>query len=204
MKAFVDTEVTKDELIASLEAHREADRIIQGRYWSGGKGCAYGCAVHDFRPGSESDHRAAESLFGVPSIVAELGETIHEGLPSEDAKDWPLRWFRAIRPGADLSRVGPAVLYHIVQRRRDAMADLDDIIDDVRDEIGASMDRVLDVLSTWRDTGKVDLESARSAVRSAGGSAWSAVRSGEYQWMARILVEEIENAPPHCPSSLWR
>lgn len=40
MLAFTNTQVTKPQLIAALEAHKAADRIVQGRYWDrDGRGC---------------------------------------------------------------------------------------------------------------------------------------------------------------------
>jgi len=106
MLAFENTVATKDQLIANLEAHAAADHFVKGRYWENGKGCAVGCSLIDFggRPDNHGDY---ERLFGIPRILARLEDGIFEGLPIEDAKTWPLRFARAIRPGADLSLVWP-------------------------------------------------------------------------------------------------
>jgi hypothetical protein len=32
-------------IIAELEAHRAADRLVKGQYWEGGKGCAVGARL---------------------------------------------------------------------------------------------------------------------------------------------------------------
>lgn len=105
MLAFTDTEVTKSQLIESLERHAAADRIIAGHYWTGRGGCAVGCSIHDFRPGSESIHKLYEPLFGVPQIIARLEDSIFERLPYTEQKAWPLRFANAIREGSDLSGV---------------------------------------------------------------------------------------------------
>lgn len=204
MRAFVNTEVSRDELIASLKAHRAADRIVQGVYWQGngeGRGCAVGCSIHAFRPGEERSHELYETLFGVPQSVAQIQDVIFEGLPEDEAPDWPLRVVRAIRPGADLSRIIPALLYRIGERGRDVLADLD-IDDSLRDTVRDAMNQVLGVLATWRDTGVVDesaARSARSAARSAESAsrsaAWSAESAAEYRWIADALIEEIERTP---------
>lgn len=83
--------VSKDELIASLEAHRAADRFAQGRYWEEGRGCAVGCSLVDFGV-KPSDHGQYEPLFGIPRILARLEDGIFEGLPIDRAKEWPLRF----------------------------------------------------------------------------------------------------------------
>jgi len=105
MLAFTNTEVTKAQLIESLERHAAADRIIAGQYWTSRGGCAVGCSIHDFRPGSESIHKLYEPLFGVPQIIARLEDSIFERLPYTEQKAWPLRFANAIREGSDLSGV---------------------------------------------------------------------------------------------------
>ena len=101
LRAFVDTKVSKTELIASLERHAAADRIVRGAYWEEGKGCAVGCAIHDFAPGKESSHLEFERLFGIAEGVAHLNDRIFESLPRNEARSWPLAFVRAIRPGSD-------------------------------------------------------------------------------------------------------
>lgn len=36
---------TKQKYVDKMKAHAEADEIIKGTYWSGGKGCHVGCLV---------------------------------------------------------------------------------------------------------------------------------------------------------------
>jgi hypothetical protein len=221
MRAFVGSEVTKPELIASLEAHRAADRIARGfSYWTGngaGRGCAVGCSLHDFRRGAEGQHALYEPLFGVPRAIAYLEDRIFEGLPVAEAPDWPLRFTRAIAEGADLSRVVPGFLFRVIERRRGALRD-----GPHRARVEAAMDRVLTVLAGWRETGVRPydaggevLESARStrADAAADAAAYDAAyaaadaadvaaaaayartaRESEYRWMADVLIEEIERA----------
>ena len=194
MKAFTaPAEVIKAQLIASLKAHRKPGRITQGAYWQGGRGCAVGCSIHDFRKGYEADHSLYESLFGVPEGIARLEDAIFKGLPLAEARSWPLRFVRAIPEGADLTRVLPAVLYRILERRRDALTDLVVPEGPARDEVVAAVERVraamqrtLDVLATWRDMGEMDADAAESAcvaadsARFAADSAWGAATSAKY------------------------
>jgi hypothetical protein len=94
----------KASVIARLERHRALDQVIQGAYWEGdgdGRGCAVGCLTHDPTGG----HGSFPERWGVPVQLAYLIDQIHESLPVEDARDWPLRVMGAIPEGADLSRV---------------------------------------------------------------------------------------------------
>ncbi len=112
MRAFTDVVATKEELIANLEAHAEADRFVKGTYGEGSleegtfKGCAVGCSIVDFG-GVKSAHLEYERLFGIPAQLAALEDGIFEALPEEKAMQWPLRFANAIQTGADLSNVWP-------------------------------------------------------------------------------------------------
>ena len=105
MKAFTDTEVSKDQLLAVLAGHRQADNFAQGRYWEGERGCAIGCALHEFRPGEESNWALYEPLFGIPKALARLKDFIFEGLAPAPARAWPERFAAAIPEGSDLGDV---------------------------------------------------------------------------------------------------
>ena len=114
MRAFTDTEQTKDSLLASLAGHREQDRLKKGTYWDNGRGCAVGCTLHDFRPGEEGKHSLYEPLFGIPRDLALLEDGIFENLLDEDSLAWPERFTRAIPVGADLSLVTRRFLHWLL------------------------------------------------------------------------------------------
>ncbi len=203
--AFTNTRVTKAQLLTSLEAHRAADAIISGTYWEGnghGKECAVGCSIHDFAPGKEDHHALYPELFGIPEGLARLEDHIFEGLPDGIRVDWPLRFTRAVPEGADLSGVMPRVLVRIIERRRVALDTLA-ISPALREQVGAAMDQTLVALRQWAETGVADVDAARSAAASAASAAWSAAASAAasaasaaYQWMADVLIEEIERCAP--------
>lgn len=108
MLTFEKNPHLKDEIERQLIRHYEADEIIKGKYWDMGKGCAVGCTIHS------SDHMLYESLFGIPVMLARLEDCIFEGLSNELAKEWPLRFWRSIKPGLDMSFVGWKFLYWIL------------------------------------------------------------------------------------------
>lgn len=105
MQAYLNDEKVKASLITQLQAHYDADEIVKGRYWEGGKGCAVGCTLHN------SNHAAYETKLGIPEMLAWLEDSIFEGLPNDKAKLWPIRFSKAIAVGADLSRVGYQFMY---------------------------------------------------------------------------------------------
>ena len=89
----------KEKYLNRLHLHYKADEIIKGTYWQNGKGCAVGCTVHS------SSHASYESELGIPRILARLEDTIFEGLPNEEAKEFPIRFLEAIPVGVDLDPV---------------------------------------------------------------------------------------------------
>jgi hypothetical protein len=101
MKAFHGKQEIKDEYVARVKAHAEADEIIKGKYWENGKGCAVGCTIHG------SNHSLYETELGIPRIIARLEDGIFEALPNDLAMTWPIRFLEAITPGSDLSMVWP-------------------------------------------------------------------------------------------------
>ena len=99
MKAFHNDPINKEYYIIRVQAHYQADEIIQGQYWENGKGCAVGCTIHS------SNHEEYESKLGIPKPIAYLQDTIFEKLPNELAKEFPLQFLSAIKVGADLKNV---------------------------------------------------------------------------------------------------
>ncbi len=102
--------VTRGDFIASMRAHREADRIVQRTYWDAGRGCAVGCGVESVMrlTGEDHDHGGHAYLadvLGIPLVLVELQDRIFEGLPLADALNWSVRFFEVIPDGADLSGV---------------------------------------------------------------------------------------------------
>ena len=107
MLAYHNDPAIKSKLLADLQAHADADRLVKGQYWENGKGCAVGCTLHSLgAAGAASNHSEYETRLGIPQILARLEDTIFEGLPNTDAMQWPMRFSAAIATGADLSRVG--------------------------------------------------------------------------------------------------
>src|SRR6185437_702181 len=89
----------KDEHIARLQMHADADEIVQGQYWENGKGCDTGCSFHS------DDHGEWPRQLGIPIIIGKLRDRIFEGLPNAEAKLFPLACSKATPVGVDLENV---------------------------------------------------------------------------------------------------
>ena len=117
MKTF--NQELKSALVAEIRKHREHDQVIQGAYTDtlSGKfrGCAVGCAIdslfkvhgHDTPYYLCSDHGIYERELGIPRILAELQDAIHEGLSDESFPTWPERFMEEVPTETDLSKVWP-------------------------------------------------------------------------------------------------
>lgn len=117
MKTF--NQELKSALLAEIIKHREQDRVVQGTYGEGigenFRGCAVGCSIDSlFRLGGHvlphylcGDHGIYERELGIPRILAELQDIIHEGLSDESFPTWPERFMEAVPTEKDLSLAFP-------------------------------------------------------------------------------------------------
>lgn len=119
MKSF--NQELKSALVAEIRKHREQDQVIQGSYGTlegpSGlfRGCAVGCAIdslfmvngHYTPENCYADHGIYERELGIPRILAELQDVIHEGLSDESFPTWPERFMEAVPTETELSKVWP-------------------------------------------------------------------------------------------------
>jgi len=122
MLAYHSNPKLKSAVLRQIRQHEQADRVIQGVYakfttrGTFARGCAVGCTleslrrIEHLRTLEHGDHALYERYLGVPIALACLEDLIFEGLSRDEARTWPRRFARAIRPGADLSLVGPRFL----------------------------------------------------------------------------------------------
>ena len=118
MKSF--NQGLKSALVAEIRKHREQDQVGQGEYATYGKDfskppkyCAIGCTIQSAatvlgtRVYSWSNHKKYVDWLGIPEILAELQDVIHEGLSEESFPIWPERFMEAVPTETDLSLVFP-------------------------------------------------------------------------------------------------
>ncbi|WP_425154832.1 hypothetical protein [Candidatus Palauibacter sp.] len=205
MRAFTaPAEVSREALLASLAAHREAGRLVQQHgYWSDGRGCAVGCTLRDFAPGREYAHAAYETLFGVPVALAHLEDAIFEGSSLAAARRWPERFVRSIEPGADLTAVADRWLLWLLSDAGSPLAEWRDepwmagVADLYRRRLAAAEPGREEWAAAWaaRDAARA---AAWAAARDAARAAWAArdaARAAAWAAMADALVRLIADAP---------
>ncbi len=87
-------ETIREKHVRLAKHHRDADMLIDGVYWDGGRGCSVGCLAHDLgtRPG---DQKALADALDVPEWLIRLADGVFEGLPAALRRDWHVRWAEA-------------------------------------------------------------------------------------------------------------
>jgi len=168
----------KTNILKQLQKHHDADELVKGQYWEGGKGCAVGCTIYS------SNHSEYEPRFGIPQMLAKLEDRIFEGLPNDKAKEWPIAFMSAIKPGADLSRVGWQFMHWLLTDETVNPGINHPLVKD-------AIKQCADVLISLTKGQPVDESAARSA-RSAESAAWSA--ESAYVLMSEKIIELLKAA----------
>ena len=212
MRAFIDAEVSKPDLLETLAWYREEDRLAQGwYYWQGGRGCAVGCTLHEYARDQEEHHDLYEELFGIPRKLAYLEDAIFEGLDSAEARSWPERFIGCIPEGADLECVADELALWVLGGEDSPMAPWRDreyvqpTIELYRQHLGGMPSRRGD----WREAASVARDAAKSADSELDGdAAWATTyghRDGEYWKLATeaavVAASFVEQARPAGASS---
>jgi len=176
MRAYHSDVKLKAKFIRRVEAHRKADRLVQGIAAEGSgasfRGCAVGCTIGSY------SHSAYETELGVPIILARLEDRIFESMSKAKALEWPTRFLRAIPVGADLWLVWPKFAHWMLVDEKDGViwhARKDSERDAIRG-VGALFERQcrgeLVSLADWRQ--------ARSAAYAAYAVAAAAAAYAAY------------------------
>lgn len=154
MRAFTNTQVTKEQLLENIREHREYDRFQQGHYWDENiaTGCGVGCTIHDFGPGMESEHAAYEDLFGIPAELAVLEDSLFEQMARKhDLGRWPEEFISSIPEGADLDRAAGRWLLRLLEKADSPFAHAHG---------RKSIQTAREVLRHWAQTGEKEPELA--------------------------------------------
>lgn len=181
MLSFHSDPLVKARYLARVEGHADADEIIKGQYWEGGKGCAVGCTVHG------ASHDDYERELGIPRMLAWLEDVIFEGLPNRAAKTWPERFLTSIAPGRDLGPVGWQLLHWLLVERIPAQC--------AHPAVSGAVRRCADVLVPLIDGRSVD----KAAAEAAAAMAWAAAEHPEIlleqaAWIAESAAQAAESA----------
>jgi hypothetical protein len=188
MLAYKNDEKLKEDFVNEIKWHEKQDKFIKGTYSEGTgdnfKGCAVGCSIKSLNKlnGTRlqtTNHKAYEKYLGLPEWLARLEDTIFEGLPTQDAKKWTLKFSKAIPVGADLKPVKYQFAIYLMKENIARVKKLE-IDTDLKKQVLSAIKGSMKVNQTALDTGVWAESAARSAAYSAESAAWSAARSAAY------------------------
>jgi len=185
MLAFRDCLETKAEALANVRKHAAADRLVKGKYWENGKGCAVGCHYNKYwhRQGRSKYaglsglgwHELAEKVHGIPFELAALEDCIFENLPNNLAMTWPERFITAIPEGADLSKVWPRFAHWLLVDSQDGVIRFADA------ETGEAIWGVAMLFAREIADEIPSDEEWEAAGAAAGAAAWVAARAAAWE-----------------------
>jgi hypothetical protein len=202
MQAFLGKPEVKQMYLQRVEQHAKADEIIHGTYWSRGKGCAVGCTVHT----SNEPHSRYPVELGIPEWLAWLEDSIFESLPNGNAKQWPVRFLKSIRVGADLEPVRPKFLKWLLVDPKNGVLRLVNVEHDKEDayttKVRLAIEQVVKMLDDWIETGERDESAAWSAAESAASAAESAARSAA-ESAAESAARSAAESAASAASAAW-
>ncbi len=205
MLAYKNDTKLKTKFIKEIKWHQDQDKIIKGTYQEGSngdfRGCAVGCSIHSLnrmksKNFATNNHALYETELGIPEWLARLEDTIFEGLPTEEAKKWPLKFSKAIPVGVNLQPVKWKFSAYLMKENIDRVLSLD-ISDDLKEEVVKAIRGVLSVHEEAIKTGKWDESVAWSAAWSVAWlaaklAAWSVAWSVAYERYADKLIKLLK------------
>jgi hypothetical protein len=156
------TTLTKNTDLLKQEVHEHitADVVVQGKYWSDGKGCFIGCLTYS------DDPTPAVERFGLTECILRIAEHIFESLPLEEAKQFFFDFPGAVATdGKDLSLIHWAFLGETLRNLPPQRPEIQAVIDPVIDG--------MDLLASGSVWEKGTRAAASDAARAAA-SAWAA------------------------------
>jgi hypothetical protein len=208
MIAYHGREDLKTRFVAEILKHEQAHAIVKGTYGERVgdrfRGCAIGCSVESIalvegvKDVSHGDHRLYEQYLGVPIVLAHLEDRIFEGLAAAEARTWPRRFASAIRPGADLSMVGPRFLLDLLTAPEGAVQRGGQ----TRPQVAAAIGAVIGLFRGWMESGtKPSATQWREARNLAAASAYDASAYAAYAAASASAASASAADYPDYPAS---
>lgn len=185
MKAFLDDSKVKTKYVKRVREHYKADEIVKGQYWQNGKGCAVGCTIEG------NQHSRYETELGIPKELAHLEDGLFEEMSNGDAKEFPLKFLKAIKPGADLSLVTAKFMVWQFEDKKYGIKNIKEVQEDKEifgfcEEVVALYKRKLKGDTPSEDEFyqlylKIDRAGAGARARAWAG-AWAGAGAGAWAW----------------------
>ena len=173
MKAYHSDPAVKAKYESRFAQHRAADEVIQGQGFDNGRGCFIGCTLDAY------DHSRFPTELGWPKWLAQLADSIFEGLPKAEAPQFGTDLLAAVPVGANLETVRVPFLVSTQQRN---LKRLEGNNEPYAEQCRTAIQDAIDYLLAGEQ------ESAESARSAAAAAAWSAAESArsaaESAWSA--------------------
>ena len=115
-----------EKMKTEVAQHIDADAVIQGVYWAGGRGCFIGCLTH-----SNKAEKVTEK-FNMPTALVRICEHIFEHLSAQDAKQFFADIPHAI--GSDGKNLG-CVVWKLLEAELRALPKVDSKTQSVIDSV---------------------------------------------------------------------
>jgi hypothetical protein len=154
----------KETWIKEMQEHQDMDSLVQGQWFSNGKGCFFGCAMQT----KEGALEKAAQAMGLPFWIVGLAEVIFEGLEREEALKFPVEFLKAIPVDTDLEIVKHKIavlrLYDL-PHQRDEITDVINILKRVieGEEVTADEWSAAEAAVAWSSVEWLAADAERSA-----------------------------------------
>lgn len=176
LRAFHGDPAVKEKYLARVRAHQSADELIRGVGWDGARGCAIGCTLERY------DHTLYPVELGLPEWLAQVEDSLFEGMSEQKSRTWPEKFLESIQEGADLEPVKGPFLIMVLES---VLGSFDHAkFPAVKAAIDGS-------IALWRrdDVGSEEFVKVAAAADAAGAAVWDA---GEGDWDAAARVAGAE------------
>ena len=187
MTIYHGDQALAERITAQMTHHYMADQVVQGTYAKGAgdtfRGCFIGCIAH-------SDNVAeVERLTGLPPMLTRIAESIFEGLPADEARQFfaDMRDCMARNIGKDVSLVAWQFLHSIVKRALDRPES---------EVVREACQPALDVLSAKARGEVISTQAAADAAADAAANAAADAADAADAAARADLIHAITNSCP--------
>lgn len=200
MLSFRDPRVTKELMVADMIAHAKADALVRGAYGKEGpsfRGCAVGCSIHTINrvTGKKlryGDHAGLAKTIGAPDALIHLQDRIFEGLPLEEANDWPRRFFAAIPKGVDLTPSVNRISARILREIALPAVTIDKWgVRDAVEAVATALETSVGLIAARAAADAAVYAASYAAYAAAGNAPYAAGVAAAFSKIATIVCEEM-------------
>lgn len=195
------TAAKKQELLKIAKDHRKADRFIQGQWLNGEvtgafSGCFFGCMTQS----EDNTLEKAAEVFEWPLWLVHVAEKIFEGLPPEDAVEFPVQLIKASRAGKNHEQSYKDFFYKmLMDKKHGQITFVEKDSEQCKAIVQCAELFKMDVITRSAAESAAGLAArsaaepaARSAWYAAESAAWSAAESAHYQFLRDVLIESVK------------